>query len=111
MMSNARRIGRYERRVTVQSRTLTSDGYGGQAASWATLYTLWAYIRPLAGREGAVGDREQAELTTEVGLRGYWSDVRPTMRIAYGGRTLEIISVQPDEELRDTVCICREVVA
>lgn len=106
-----RRIGRYDRRLTVESATLTDDGYGVQKPTWATLLSCWGYVRPTSGRETVQGAAVLADATVEVGLRGSWPTVRATMRIvdAAAGRAYEIVSALLDEERRDTLCMCRTV--
>lgn len=105
-----RRIGRYDRRLTVQSATLADDGYGVQRPTWATLVTVWGFVRPTGGRETVQAAAVQAEATVKVGLRGAWPTVKPKMRITDGSRVFEIVSALLDEERRDTICVCREVV-
>ena len=106
-----RRIGRYDRRVTVQSATLVDDGYGTKQPTWSTLLTVWAFVRPVSGREHVIAGGIQAEATVEVGLRGAWPTVLPKMRIVDGSRTFEIVSALLDEDRLDTLCQCREIAA
>lgn len=38
--------GDFDRKVTIQSRTVTIDGYGGQAEVWADAGQVWAKYQP-----------------------------------------------------------------
>lgn len=49
--------GRMDQRITLQRVTRAQDAGGGTVETWADLATVWALIKPLAGREGMDGQR------------------------------------------------------
>lgn len=106
-------IGRRRERVQIQQRTSSSDGIGGQTASWSTLATTWGEIIPLDGRdeEHLSGDQVTVLQAYHFGLR-YRTGARPspTMRLIWRGKTLEIRTVVDDDALKKRIVVqCAEI--
>ena len=104
------RAGKLRERVTIQQKTLVSDGMGGQSETWATLATVWAAVKPnIAGaREAMTGAAGQVQARTvyEVRIR-YRDDIDAKMRVLWRGNTLEIESVSdPDQRQSESVLLC-----
>lgn len=103
------RSGRLRERVTIQQRTMASDGMGGQTETWSTLATVWAGVLPRqANREALViaANQLQARSGFDVRIR-YRDDVSPSMRVSWRGNTLEVESVSdPDQRKREIVLSC-----
>ena len=81
-------------RVTVQSRSETSDSFGGQTVSWGTLATVWAEIEPLSGREVFANQALDSRVSSKMTIR-YRSDLKDTSgaaknRISFDGRIFTI---------------------
>jgi len=74
------------------------------------LYTdVWAEIRTEGGREFFRQRTLHSELTHEITIR-YRAGLKPKMRLVWGTRTFEILSVINDEaRQRKTVLNCREL--
>ena len=90
------RAGRLRQRITIQQLTTTQDANTGEGIeSWADHVTLWADVRPLNAREYIAAAATQAQLNAMVTIR-YRSDIVPTMRIVYNGKTYNIDGVLPD---------------
>jgi SPP1 family predicted phage head-tail adaptor len=63
------RAGRLDRRVTIQSRTLTRNDYGEQIETWADDDTVWGERFDLRGREFFTARQVSADVTTRFRLR------------------------------------------
>jgi SPP1 family predicted phage head-tail adaptor len=100
---------RLRHRITIQSPPSGTDSYGDPVGDWTDFATIWAGIEPLQGREYVAALQEQSEVDTRVVIR-YLKRVRPSMRVKYGERTLNIISVIDNREAhRDMQLMCKEV--
>jgi SPP1 family predicted phage head-tail adaptor len=80
------------RKIAIQSRTVTKDAYGQQSTSWTTISTPFACIRPLSGNELVVAQAVNAEVQVEFRIR-YRSSVLAANRIVYAGKYYDIKSV------------------
>lgn len=56
-------------KITVRSQTLSDDGYGGQFATWATVGTYWAWIKPLNVYEAFQQSQLQSTATHKMIIR------------------------------------------
>lgn len=100
--------GRLNKRVKLQTKTVTQDGYGAALATWADTATVWAAVEPLQGREFWAQQQVQSEVTTRVRIR-YRAGVVPAMRVLYGTRVLDILSViDPKERHEELQLMCRD---
>lgn len=89
--------GRFDRLITVQRATATTDDYGGETATWANLEQAWARVRfGLAG--------EQRNAAQEGGLQAATFEIVPTAalravtlkdRIQFDGSDWDITEVAP----------------
>lgn len=85
-------------RIDIQQNTGTSDVYGGQTTAWSTIYTVWAVIEPLSGREVFAQEQMQSRVTSKMTIR-YQSALKNTQeagkyRIAYDSRIFPIYYVR-----------------
>jgi SPP1 family predicted phage head-tail adaptor len=97
-------IGKLDRRITIQKRTLTKDVMGGNVETWADHASAWAERLDKSGKESAVADagRSQAGIDWRIrfnpllrgltGASGY--------RVEYGGAFYDIHHVT-EEGRRD----------
>lgn len=106
--------GELRHQVVVQQLTETQDTYGDTAPAevsddqWSTFATRWAKLEPLQGREFLQAGIEQAQSTIWITMR-YLAGVTPKMRVAYGSRLFDILSVNSDEQThRETKLFCKE---
>ena len=101
------RAGKLRHLVTIQKRTLASDGgYEPHTASWSTFATVWGAPDPQSGRETTLdpqSGQEQAEVSHRWRIR-YTAGVTADHRILWGSRTFDIRSVlNIDERSREMV--------
>lgn len=102
--------GNLRNRIVVQDKSVTQNAYGEEVITWTAVASVWAAIEPLMGREFMAAQQVQAEVTTRIRLR-YISGLAPEMRVLFGGRVFEILSVQHVyERRRELILMCKEVV-
>jgi len=105
------RAGIMRHRITIQSKSVVRDSFGGETVTWTTFATVWAQMRPLSGREYFDARQAQADLTTEIVIR-YLAGVLPEMRVVDGDHVYDIWSISNVEGLnRQMVLLCREEVS
>lgn len=103
------RIGQLRHRVTIQSKTTVRDKEGFEAEVWTDVTTVWAAVEPLRGREYFAAAAVHAENTVRIRMR-YRSGVTPEMRVKYGTRLFDIISViDVDERHQELQVMVKEV--
>lgn len=73
------RAGRFRRRLTIQSRTETTNDYGETVWTWSDHATVWAGIEPLRGREFFAAEQLQSEVQGRIRMR-YRGDLNTKMR-------------------------------
>lgn len=86
------RAGQIDRRITIERNTPGRDAVGAETESWTTLATVWAEVRPAAGREFFDAQQVVAEAKVVFRIR-YRSDVTAKMRVSYAGNLYDIHSV------------------
>lgn len=101
-------IGALRHRVTIESKTITRDTFGGQVVTWGTVANCWASVEPLKGREFLEGRRAEAEVSTRILIR-YRAGVLPGMRVTWGDRVYDIQAVIENKSARRELWLmCRE---
>lgn len=109
------KIGRLDKRVTVQRRSATKDVFGQEIDSFTTIAQVWAQVKPLGGKENMRNTAMVVEaiLTHTVTVR-YSEYLMPPLeadawRILYGDRILNIsTSRDVDEDRRFIEFNCTE---
>lgn len=89
--------GKLRHRVSIQRLTPGSpeqDAGGTPDESWATIFSAWAEVAPLRGRELIAAQQVASEVTGTVRLR-YRADFSITAkdRVLFGTRTYDILAV------------------
>ena len=102
------RAGKLRHRVVIKEKVVSRDGYGEEDVTWTAVDTVWASIEPLRGREFLESRQEQADVSHRVRMR-YQGSIVPTMRVLYGTRVFEVVSVvNPVERDISLELMCRE---
>lgn len=92
-MSRASLIaGRLKQRVRIERYTR-----GDSADTVSTVATVWAEVRPITGAERWRAGETESDLTHLVTMRA-GVDIRPSDRITFGNRILEVRSVRDISE-------------
>lgn len=103
-------IGRLRHRITLMRQVNEINDYGATITEWKSVATVWAEVKPLSGREYFSAQQVQSEVTTQIWLR-YLDGIMPTMRVKFGKRTLEIVSVLNTQERNVSLqLMCKEVI-
>lgn len=103
-------IGRLRHRITLENYKLVQDGIGVERKQWHSLVTVWASVEPLSGREYFATAAEKGEVTARITIR-YQKNISPTMRVRFGERLFEVVSViNPQEKNIQLILMCKEIV-
>jgi SPP1 family predicted phage head-tail adaptor len=101
-----------DKRVTVQAKTVSYNGYNEPIETWSELATVWAQAitSGTKGREFTAAQKLFAEVSIVFRIR-YRADVTPLHRVVYAGRTFGILAVEDAELTHECMLLtCREVV-
>lgn len=103
------------RPLVLEATSRVADGAGGFAESWGALGTLWAEVKPGAGRDAAGEEVVMGVVGYRITLRGapQGSPARPMpgQRFRDGGRLFAILAVtEADAAGRYLTCFAREEV-
>ena len=91
------RIGKLRHRIKIQEYTAGRDSFGSEEPIWTDVVTVWASVTPGSGKEHFASAQVNAEVSTKISMR-YRSGITPKMRVAFGTRIFEIVSVLNYEE-------------
>ncbi len=81
--------GKMDRRITLQRKTVTTNGYGEEVVAWTDLATVWAEKVDMRGSERYAAAQAVAQLDTKFRIR-YRSGITPIDRIIYGNTTYDV---------------------
>ena len=103
------KAGALDKRITVQTPTITQDTMGQPVTSWATLAQRWASVEPLQGREAQLVHALFSEATHKISMR-YLSGLNAKCRVSWDSRYFNILSVINSREADvEHICVCVEV--
>jgi len=91
------RAGPLRHRIVIEEATETQDTFGEPDVAWSTLATVWASIVPLTGREAVSIQQINAAIDHKITIR-YLAGVVPKMRVTFGERAFDIVSVANIDE-------------
>lgn len=104
------KAGDLRHRITIQENRPVKDAEGIVQDSWVDLATVWAALKPLSGRELLAAQALQSETTGTLEIR-YRAGIKPSQRVIFGGRVLEILAVlNKEEKNRELGLLTKEVV-
>ena len=86
------KAGDLTERVTVERFTATYDELGQPIEAWAPLFTCWAAVEPLVGREYLAAAALVAEVTARIRMR-YRPGITAADRVIHDGKVYGITSV------------------
>lgn len=102
--------GELNKQIILQVKTGAQDAYGEPAGTLVDLATVWASIITTGGREFYAAQKLNAETTAVFKIR-YRRGIRQDMKIKYGRRIFEIISIaDPEEKHEELLLSCKEVI-
>ena len=97
MKDKALIIGKIRHRITIEQVAESQDIDGSVLESWSEFATAQAAIEPISGREYFAAQSTQADVTHRIAVR-YQPGITVKMRVVYGEREFDIISVINIEE-------------
>jgi len=86
------RLGKLRHRISIEPVAETQGSDRSSIESWLTYATVQASIESMSGREYSDAQTTQADITHRIYLR-YVSGVIPKMRVKYGTRIFDVLSV------------------
>ena len=104
------KAGQLDQRVTIQRRTMVQNpNTGAMVETWAPLFTTWAAVTPLVGREFIAAQAAVSEVTARIRMR-----FRPWMtaedRVIHDGTIYGIESlIDVRSGNRELVLMCKAV--
>jgi len=84
--------GKKNRKIAIQTKTLTADSDGYKAETWATTYTVYAWVQNMTGREFFSAQKLNAEMQT-LFIIGYISGITTANKVLYDSASYDILSV------------------
>jgi len=102
------RIGALNKRITLQSRTKTSDGMGGFTTTWSDVATLWAAVWPVSAKEITQADATVMLVSHRIRIR-HRGTLTSSYRIKFGAQYFNIVSIINQNEAGKWIDImCKE---
>jgi SPP1 family predicted phage head-tail adaptor len=96
--------GELDKQIMLQKKTSIPDGDGYPVDTWHDLGTVWASIITTGGREFYAAQKTNAETTAVIKIR-YRRNITQDMRIMYGRRIFEILSIADPEEKHEELLL------
>ena len=97
-------------RVTIESRSSSSNEVGQRAPAWAVQEQCWAHVEDLSGRNFLIGMAAASRARTVVTLRLPLTLAPQTHRILFGTRILSPVHVERDPDGVFMRVLCDEAV-
>ena len=96
---------------SIQTPTTAADDFGlSGTVSWSVFGYVWAAIWPVSAKERVSADKVEMVATHRIRIR-YLSGILPKMRVMFGSRTFEIVSIVNFEERNIFIdLLCNEVI-
>lgn len=86
------KAGKLNRRVTIQRRATGEDAYGQPTQGWVDLFTVWAAIDDMKGRQFFAAQADQSQVHTKITIR-YVAGIDASMRVLHGLDVYDIHAV------------------
>jgi SPP1 family predicted phage head-tail adaptor len=99
--------GKLRDRVTVQIASGSTNALGETVLAWSNSSAVWASVEGVSAREALLAGQNQVSMSHRVRMR-YLPGLTHSMRLSWGGRTLEIISLLEHNNHSEHEIICQE---
>lgn len=86
-----------DKRIVIETLTLSANDSGGQDETWTTHATVWASLKPKIVKEVNFAQRIEPRTDHEIIIR-YLSTLNSKMRVKFGSRYFEIKAIVNIEE-------------
>jgi SPP1 family predicted phage head-tail adaptor len=81
---------RLDKRITLQTKSVTRDAMGGEVITWTDEVSVWAAVEPLNGREYFSAEQMQSEIDIRFIIR-YRSGVTSAWRVLWEDNPYNIV--------------------
>ena len=104
--------GQLKHKLDIETELSSQDTYGQTTQEWVVfLRGLWASVEPMSGREYFSSQQVNAEVSHRIKIR-YKAGIKPKMRVKFGTRYFNIVSVIDIREgHREMHLMCTEVIS
>lgn len=100
--------GDLNKRITIQTKSVTRAANGEEVVTWGTHLTVWAAIVPIRGSEFFAAAQMQGAADVRVTIR-YNATVTRDMRVLFGSTVLDIvaepINIQSGNHTTELMCV------
>ena len=91
--------GKLNKRVELQSKTVTRDAMGGESIAWTTQATVWAEVSALTGRALIAAQQAQSEVTGRITVRKLAAGaIADDWRIKWGDEIYTLHAIVPADD-------------
>lgn len=91
--------GKLNRRIELQSKTVTRDAMGGESITWTTQATVWAKVSALSGRALIAAQQAQSEITAAITVRQSAAvGIADDWRIVHGADIYTLHAIIPSDD-------------
>lgn len=97
--------GRLNRRITIQSKSVSRASNGEEIVTWSDVATVWGYLEQLRGREYFAGAEMQDAIDVRVIIRDR-ANVAREMRLVTSTGILDIVSVIENDRVATLELMC-----
>jgi SPP1 family predicted phage head-tail adaptor len=102
--------GDLNRRITIETPTVTRDTYGAEILTWSTLVTVWASKQHKTSREFYAVSKINSEVTDLFVIR-FRTGLNTRMRINYDSKYYDILGADDPDGRRVSIQLLCKVVA
>jgi SPP1 family predicted phage head-tail adaptor len=90
--------GEFDRRITLQRKVETDDGFATVYDGWSDIATVWAKLIPMSGKEILAAAENAAFANARFKIRrdSIWSDLNATDRLMFEEKAHDLISVRSE---------------
>jgi len=101
------RPGELRERVTVQVASGATNALGETVLTWSDSTQVWASVTGVSSREALLSGQQDTSISHKVRMR-YLSGLSHQHRLAWRGRTLEIVSLLEHDNRSVHEILCTE---
>lgn len=98
------RSGEYTKRVRIEQKSVSADGYGGFNDTWAVFDVVYAKVTTSGGAESQQNGRQMPTNAIEIETR-YRPGITTAMRAVYSSRYFDITSVVNENERNEKLIL------
>lgn len=95
--------GKRDKRVIIESKSVTRNSIGEESVTWGTFATRWAAVSPIRGREFFAAEQTMSSVDYRVNLLKPLAITRE-MRIKHGTILMDIVSIIDNDNELELMC-------